>query len=57
MNAATQLEQLLSGVEPPVYLTPMTRDRSIAAEWLERFEGAGLDGVVAKSADATLPTR
>ena len=48
-----KLEQLLSGVEPPVYLTPMTRDRNIAAEWLERFEGAGLDGVVAKPTDAT----
>ena len=48
-----QLERLLSGVEPPVYLTPMTRERSVAAEWLERFEGAGLDGVVAKPAEAT----
>jgi ATP-dependent DNA ligase len=47
------LERLLSGVEPPVYLTPMTRDRNIAEEWLERFEGAGLDGVIAKPADAT----
>jgi ATP-dependent DNA ligase len=47
------LEALLSGVEPPVYLTPMTRDRRMAAEWLERFEGAGLDGVIAKPADAT----
>ena len=45
------LELLLSGVEPPVYLTPMTRDRRVAAEWLERFEGAGLDGVIAKPAD------
>ena len=42
------LERLLSGINPPVYLTPMTRDRSLAAEWLERFEGAGLDGVIAK---------
>ena len=47
-----QLEALLSGVGPPVYLTPMTRDRRIAAEWLERFEGAGLDGVIAKPEDA-----
>ena len=47
-----QLEALLSGVGPPVYLTPMTRDRRIAAEWLERFEGAGLDGVMAKPEDA-----
>jgi ATP-dependent DNA ligase len=45
------LEQLLAGVKPPVYLTPMTEDRSVAAEWLDRFEGAGLDGVIAKPAD------
>src|SRR5262245_31080967 len=48
-----RLERLLAEVEPPVYLTPMTRERSIAAEWLERFEGAGLDSVVSKPADAT----
>ncbi len=42
------LERLLGTVTPPVYLTPMTRDRALAAEWLERFEGAGLDGVIAK---------
>ena len=47
------LEQLLAEVTPPVYLTPMTRDRKIAAEWLKRFEGAGLDGVIAKPDDAT----
>ena len=47
------LEQLLAEVTPPVYLTPMTRDRKIATEWLERFEGAGLDGVIAKPDDAT----
>ena len=45
-----QLEKLLAHVKPPVYLTPMTRERAIAAEWLARFEGAGLDGVVAKPA-------
>ena len=43
-----KLEELLGGIEPPVYLTPMTRDRKTAAEWLQRFEGAGLDGVIAK---------
>ena len=31
----------------------MTRDRAMAAEWLQRFEGAGLDGVIAKPEDAT----
>jgi ATP-dependent DNA ligase len=45
------LERTLRGVDPPVYLTPMTRDRKTAAKWLDRFEGAGLDGVVAKPAD------
>ena len=48
-----RLEQLLAGVRPPIHLTPMTRDASVAAEWLARFEGAGLDGVIAKPADAT----
>jgi ATP-dependent DNA ligase len=42
------LEELLGGVRPPVYLTPVTRDRGAALDWLSRFEGAGLDGVVAK---------
>jgi len=47
-----ELERLLDGVGPPVYLTPMTRDRSVAELWLQRFEGAGLDGVIAKPEDA-----
>ena len=47
------LERLLAKVGPPVYLTPMTRDRRTAAQWLERFEGAGLDGVMAKPAGAS----
>jgi ATP-dependent DNA ligase len=42
------LERLLQDVAPPVHLTPVTRDRAVAAEWLQRFEGAGLDGVIAK---------
>jgi ATP-dependent DNA ligase len=42
------LEGALTGVQPPMYLTPATSDREVAAEWFERFEGAGLDGVVAK---------
>jgi ATP-dependent DNA ligase len=45
-----RLEALLKAVERPVYLTPMTRTRAIAADWLARFEGAGLDGVIAKPA-------
>jgi ATP-dependent DNA ligase len=42
------LEQLLRKVKSPVYVTPATRDRALALDWLTRFEGAGLDGVVAK---------
>jgi ATP-dependent DNA ligase len=49
------LEQALGGVEPPVHLTPATRDRQVATEWFDRFEGAGLDGVIAKRVD--LPYR
>jgi ATP-dependent DNA ligase len=43
-----QLERLLADAPPPVRLTAVTHDRAIAADWLQRFEGAGLDGVVAK---------
>ena len=42
------LEKALGEVETPVHLTPMTRDRAIATQWLGQFEGAGLDGVIAK---------
>jgi ATP-dependent DNA ligase len=42
------LEKLLAKPEPPLYLTPATHDRKIALDWLTRFEGAGLDGVIAK---------
>jgi ATP-dependent DNA ligase len=45
------LEELLAGAEPPVHLTPATRDRNAAADWFRRFEGAGLDGVMAKPVD------
>jgi ATP-dependent DNA ligase len=47
------LEELLGSVERPVYVTPMTRDRAIALDWLTRFEGAGLDGVIAKPESST----
>jgi ATP-dependent DNA ligase len=46
------LEKLLAAAEPPVYLTPATSERAVAMQWLERFEGAGLDGVIAKPQDA-----
>jgi ATP-dependent DNA ligase len=47
------LEALLAHVRPPIYLTPVTTDRTLAQEWLQRFEGAGLDGVIAKHIDTT----
>ena len=47
-----RLESLLKSVEKPVYLTPMTRERAVATDWLKRFEGAGLDGVIAKPAES-----
>jgi ATP-dependent DNA ligase len=47
------LEKLLSRVKSPLYITPFTRDRAMALDWLTRFEGAGLDGVVAKLASGT----
>jgi ATP-dependent DNA ligase len=47
-----ELARLLKGAEPPIYITPVTRDRKQALGWLKRFEGAGLDGVVAKAAGA-----
>jgi ATP-dependent DNA ligase len=43
-----ELESLLSSVAPPIHLTPATSDSSVALDWFSRFEGAGLDGVVAK---------
>ncbi len=41
----------LAGAAPPVHLTPATTDRAVAAQWFRRFEGAGLDGLIAKPAD------
>jgi ATP-dependent DNA ligase len=43
-----KLERALGKATPPIHLTPATRDREIARDWFSRFEGAGLDGVVAK---------
>jgi ATP-dependent DNA ligase len=47
------LERLLGRGTPPVHVTPMTRERDQAEHWLEHFEGAGLDGVIAKPAGLT----
>jgi ATP-dependent DNA ligase len=49
----SELESLLRKAKPPVHITPATRDRGTASDWFRRFEGAGLDGVVAKSIDGT----
>src|SRR6266571_1121075 len=47
-----RLEQLFKKIRRPLHLTPMTRDPALAVDWLQRFEGAGLDGVIAKPAEA-----
>ncbi|MHC5905114.1 ATP-dependent DNA ligase [Streptomyces sp. S6] len=47
------LERALAGVTPPVHLAPATTDTAVAARWFEQYEGAGLDGVIAKP--LTLP--
>ncbi len=49
----TRLEDVLAGAQPPVHLTPATTDRATGRDWFDRFEGAGLDGVIAKRLDAT----
>lgn len=46
-----RLVDALSGAEPPVHVTPATADLAEARDWFARFEGAGLDGVVAKPLD------
>lgn len=43
-----RLDQALADAEPPIHLTPGTTDRTTGVDWFERFEGAGLDGVIAK---------
>jgi len=45
------LESALAGVASPIHLTPITSDRSVAGQWFSQFEGAGLDGLIAKSPD------
>jgi ATP-dependent DNA ligase len=48
-----RLERLVGRPKPPLHLTPVTRDRAEAEKWLNEFEGAGLDGVIAKATDLT----
>jgi ATP-dependent DNA ligase len=47
-----RLEEVLGEVKAPVHLSPATRDRALAEDWFNRFEGAGLDGVMAKRLDS-----
>lgn len=47
------LEEVLADAHGPVYLTPMTRDAALAQDWFETYEGAGLDGIIAKRPDLT----
>ena len=48
-----RLASVFGQVTPPIHLTPATTDVALAADWFNRFEGAGLDGVVAKRLDST----
>ena len=47
------LERALANAAAPVHVTPITRDEEVARAWFDRFEGAGLDGVIAKRTDLT----
>ena len=47
------LEEALADAEAPIHLTPATSDRAVASAWFTEFEGAGLDGLVAKPVDGT----
>src|SRR5436190_573544 len=46
-----RLERELADAAPPVHVSPATRDRALAEDWFRRFEGAGLDGVMAERLD------
>jgi ATP-dependent DNA ligase len=45
------LEEALADASPPVHVTPATQDVDVARRWFEQFEGAGLDGLIAKKLD------
>lgn len=47
-----RLEEALQAAPPPLHLSPATTDRETAVDWLDRFEGAGLDGLIAKPAES-----
>ena len=48
-----KMEKILAKAKPPLHITPATEDLELAADWFRRFEGAGLDGVVAKPNSGT----
>jgi ATP-dependent DNA ligase len=52
-NRRRELESLMARMPPPLHLTPATDNSSLASDWFRRFEGAGLDGVVAKDISGT----
>jgi ATP-dependent DNA ligase len=47
------LQDALQHATPPVHVTPATQDAALAQQWFEQFEGAGLDGIIAKKLDLT----
>jgi ATP-dependent DNA ligase len=48
-----RLERALAAAQPPIHVSPATQDRAVATDWFQRFEGAGLDGVIAKPVGLT----
>jgi ATP-dependent DNA ligase len=46
-----RLAEVLAAAGPPVHLTPATTDQTLARQWFVDFEGAGLDGIIAKPLD------
>jgi ATP-dependent DNA ligase len=53
MERRAALEGVLAAAGPPIHLTPLTTDRGTATGWFSQFEGAGLDGLIAKPVDVT----
>ena len=51
LRAAVGARGRSADARPPVHLTPITRDEALAREWFVRFEGAGLDGIIAKAGE------
>lgn len=49
----SRLETALSDASPPIHVTPITTDPTLAADWFKRFEGAGLDGLIVKPGAGT----